>query len=499
MPEYRTILSRSETGVARATTAIALAATLAGCAMQGGHQAAMKSEPTFMRLTEERVFAQALRQRYLELAMNAYDRGDFNRSDFYSMRSIMAVEGKLVDPAGAGQGGGGALNGARAHLDRVFSRGARTGSPDLAARAQAAYDCWWLESRPGGDEAIAAACEYNAKNAFAELDAVGTGSRLAAASSAPQQYVINNQTPSQTVNAGGSTIEVINTGAAPAPRVAPQAPRHQDRVVPTYPISPAPLAPVPAPEQAYTPPPQAIAPMQPIQSEAASARTFVIEAAEGYEYGDFNPMRPDTIVPTVPIQDPMAPIDLISDHAAGVSYGGQYVTVEPEQGVIPTRPIYDEPAFAPASTYVPTVPVYDTAAAAPQTVNTVMMEQSGDMLSTLVEARNSGRSDFSVYFGFDSDEITPEGEDVLRDTVEQIKLEDRGEVSLIGFTDSAGDSRYNQLLAMRRTNAVRGYIQRNTGRPVRFEVMPVGEAEAVRESGDGVTKALNRRVEIILR
>ena len=128
-----------------------------------------------------------------------------------------------------------------------------------------------------------------------------------------------------------------------------------------------------------------------------------------------------------------------------------------------------------------------------------MMEQSDRVLTALIDARDAARSDYAVYFGFDSAEITPEGADLLTDAIEQITLEGRGNVSLMGFTDSAGDSRYNQLLAMRRANAVRSYIQQRTDRPIRFEIMPVGEAEAVRDTGDGVIEALNRRVELILR
>lgn len=494
MSEYRTIQSRLETPVARTVTAVVLAAALAGCAAQGGGQAIRQSEPTFMRLTEERVFAQALRQRYLELATHAYDRADFTRSDFYSLRAIMAVEGKLVEPAGAGVKGDPALDAARVRLGRSIARGARTGAPELAARAQAGYDCWWLESQAGGDAAVASACAANTAGVLSRLDAIGTGLARSTRPAGSRRFVIDGDTPSQTVDMDGARVEVLRQRAA-----APRAPA---------PVRAAPVAPSPAfaPPPAFVPPqsrPAPLAPLPPLPVEPArrslpdfpqgtealedvpSLRTFTIEPA---------PAAADTYVQTVPFPASPGPVDLIPDYEAVLPFaparGGQYVDIGEDSfpaPVVPTVP------FAP--------PVYSDAGTAPLAAApaAVMMEQSGDVLSTLLEARTRNGADFSVYFGFDSAEITPEGQDVLVDALEQIALGDRGTVSLMGFTDSAGDSRYNQLLAMRRANAVRSFIQQRANRPVRFEIMPVGEAEAVRNGGDGVTEALNRRVEIVLR
>ena len=540
MPDFRTPTSRYGTGLARAATAIALTATLVGCASQGNMKAISHDEPTFLRLTEERVFAQALRQRYLELATNAYDRADLERSDYYSLRAIMAVEGKLADPALA-TGGDESLGAARVRLIHSFGNGARIGAPDLAARAQAAYDCWSLESQPGGDAAIAHACATNAGAALAELEVIGTGTRLASARTAePQQYVVNGQTPSQTIDAGGSTIQIINQPITVGAPTQPYA--TESYAAPSY-AAPSYAAPS-IPQTTYAMPPvqhraalartmQGIEPM-----ESVSQRTFVVEAPapldhSGYEAGYEYPR--DTVIPTVPIQEGHGPIDLIPDfeglpysetgpsdyEMSGDQYagqyegmyegqgetlydarsepefGGQYVMVEPErQPIASMAPIYDD---APSQQMAAlNAPVYTDVGQMPMTATPEMMDTSGGVLSSLVSARTAGASDFAVYFGFDSDVITPEGEDVLADTVERLILEDRSTVALMGFTDSAGDSRYNQLLAMRRANAVRSYIQQRADRAIRFRLMPVGEAEAVKTGGDGVTEALNRRVEIML-
>ena len=122
----------------------------------------------------------------------------------------------------------------------------------------------------------------------------------------------------------------------------------------------------------------------------------------------------------------------------------------------------------------------------------------GDAAQALVEANANMGGDFSIFFGFDSDEVTIEAEDVLVDAVERIRLSGATRVSLSGFTDSMGNTRYNQLLAMRRAQSVRKFLQEKLGNAVAFEILPVGEVEAVKTGGDGVKEALNRKVQITL-
>ncbi len=515
----------------RMVASLALMATFAGCAAPIGVAGFMKAEPTFVRLSEERAFAQSLRQRYLELATNAYDRGDYDRSDFYSLRAIMAVEGKLADPGQVAGHVDPELGNIRNRLQGALMSGMRINAPDLAARAQAAYDCWLLEAQ-AGDPAIAEACRNNAFQAIAELENVGVGTRIASVTEA-QQIVVNGETPSQTYQAGGTAVEVISAqdyaGYQQQQPIQHRQALARTRTIETEPMrAEASRAYMEAPQQTYLPRetvpamPEPFVPQSYASPQAASFRTD-----ESFEPVDLGPINlvpapfflPESepqsqfdpqsqmqgVIETVPMTGPMngqyAPVQ--------ENIGGQYAVVE---GSIPMvdlgtsefqssmRPIYDAeemPRFA----AIPQSPVYaDSAVYARSPGSQIALTNvSGDVMSALVEARQSGSSDYSVFFGFDSDQITPEGEDVLIDTVEKLILEDRQTVSLMGFTDSAGDSRYNQLLAMRRANAVRQYIQNKTDRTVNFEIMPVGEIEAVRNGGDGVIEALNRRVEIKVR
>ena len=466
----------------RITAALIMGSVLVGCTGPGGGPGASRYEPTYLRLTEERQFAQALRQHYLELATNAYDRGDVSRSDFYSLRALMAAEGKLARPGEisrhAGAGEEGAAAGRR--LRQALSTGARTGSPDLAARAQAAYDCWLLESGPDGDAQIAQSCRFNALNALAQLESAGTGARLIESGGPVQpqgaSYVIEAGAPSQTINApAGYTIEIITEQvAAPQYQAQKQLPARYTAIE------------APAPQYAT---PQAPAP-QYVQSRAIAAPQFV----------ETVPLRS---FPAAPMQTEYA---AVAPAQAAYAYDPGYaplatVPVEP-------MPMAYEPAPMSRMQAVPSIdlgpiesiPVFDRrpVQSMPMVEMAALPMTNDASVNALIEASASQRGDFSVFFGFDSDKVTLEGEDVLIDTVEQIKLSGASRVTLMGFTDSMGDARYNQLLAMRRAQSVRKFLQGKIGRDITFEILPVGEVQAVREGGDGVKEALNRKVEIAL-
>lgn len=482
---------------ARVTTAVLMGTVLTGCAVPNSGPGASRYDPTYLRMTGEHAFAQGLRRNYLELATNAFDRGDAARSDFYSLRALMAAEGKLAHPAK--HSGGGEIGAVGARLAQLLSTGVRTGSPDLAARAQAAFDCWKLESGPNGDARIAQSCRFNAMNALAELEGASTGAQLTVAGGPRQPqgqtYVIEDGMPSQTIHAAnGYTIEIITEHHAAAPQ-------HQQ-----YVSAPAPATyttTVAQPAQSYTmqaaPAPQMI--------EQAPAINYVEAAPVRQEY---IAMAPQPTHSTGYAIEESIPTVAVDDYAMMVapSYTGTSMAVP----VAELAPIESTQTYQPSYEMAPiqTIPVFDTQpvesmpmvemSAMPSIEMTAMpMANDGGAVQTLVEGTTSLRGDFAIFFGFDSDEVTIEADDILIDAVEQIKLSGTNRVTLMGFTDSAGDSRYNQLLAMRRAQSVRKALQDKLGDSISFEILPVGELQAVQNGGDGVKEALNRKVEIGLR
>ncbi|NOQ74166.1 MAG: OmpA family protein [Crocinitomix sp.] len=70
----------------------------------------------------------------------------------------------------------------------------------------------------------------------------------------------------------------------------------------------------------------------------------------------------------------------------------------------------------------------------------------------------------SIYFAFDSYELTPAALEILDDVIDDVigangrqeKIEQI--VSLSGFTDPKGDKNYNQNLSKRRVNAAAEYL-----------------------------------------
>lgn len=477
MPDFRTLSFRSGTRTPRVAAALLLGTILVGCTAPGG-AGGSKYEPTYMRLTEERAFAESLRQRYLELATHAYDRGDLERSDFYSLRALMAVEGKLAQPVASDQidlswGTAEEAAAANARLNAALSAGVRIGAPDLAARTQAAYDCWLLESTEGGDAAIAQSCRYNAFEALARLEAASVGARLSHAGghehAAPQSYVIDSGTPSRTIHANGVTIEVIQqqgayeTHAVPATYAMVEQP------------APAMIETVPVEYEFEAPSGFDAVPIAMVEAEPMLA-TEMSHYQEPLDHTiDLGPYE-ERAMALPPQPTPVgAPVNIVPEQM----YSADTVPAI-DLGPVDTVAIEDGERMA----MLPRVDMSETAI------------QAGGAADALMAAQAMMDSDFAVYFGFDSDAITLEAEDVLVDTLERIKLTGASRVTLTGFTDSMGDARYNQLLAMRRAQSVRKYLQQALGDGVSFEILPIGEVQAVKTGGDGVMEALNRRVEV---
>ncbi len=101
-------------------------------------------------------FQQALYKHYLDLAVTRGDGfGSSDSADFYAERAILAGNGADVVPlAPTGEGAAAEdLQKSRDRLMSAFSRGAKEIAPDMAARAQVAYDCWAHELSLGAPAA----------------------------------------------------------------------------------------------------------------------------------------------------------------------------------------------------------------------------------------------------------------------------------------------------------------------------------------------------------
>lgn len=103
-----------------------------------------------------------------------------------------------------------------------------------------------------------------------------------------------------------------------------------------------------------------------------------------------------------------------------------------------------------------------------------------------------------VYFLFDTDELTKASLAVLPDILALIKERPAPEISLIGYTDRAGEGEYNYELGLRRAKAVRAAIEAIGVKQQAIAVDSYGAANPLVESR-GRYEPRNRRVEITIR
>ena len=105
----------------------------------------------------------------------------------------------------------------------------------------------------------------------------------------------------------------------------------------------------------------------------------------------------------------------------------------------------------------------------------------------------------TVYFAFDSSQLTAETLDTLERNLTWIKANGDSRVELGGHCDSRGSSEYNVALSERRANAVEGYLLKSGVSPDRLEVVPYGSERLSSHRQDEVGHKQNRRVEFKVR
>ena len=89
-------------------------------------------------------FTQALTEEYRSFVAHEKDERDWSAADYFAIKGLAAAGGQVVQPEAVGDVGehGPALTDARARLVAALDGGARDSNPQVAARAQRAFDCW---------------------------------------------------------------------------------------------------------------------------------------------------------------------------------------------------------------------------------------------------------------------------------------------------------------------------------------------------------------------
>lgn len=114
------------------------------------------------------------------------------------------------------------------------------------------------------------------------------------------------------------------------------------------------------------------------------------------------------------------------------------------------------------------------------------------------EAESPAPDSYTLYFAFDSAQISAEARDKLSQIVEAAEDRPQAEVSATGFTDTAGPADYNQDLSFRRAQAVKEALTERGLEAERIGTAARGENRLAVETADGVREPRNRRVEVSL-
>ena len=119
----------------------------------------------------------------------------------------------------------------------------------------------------------------------------------------------------------------------------------------------------------------------------------------------------------------------------------------------------------------------------------------GEALSALPPAPQR----FSLYFRFESEELTAESRASISSILESVKRHPAPEVLVVGHTDTTGAAARNLELGLRRARTVREMLIASQLDGATIEVASHGETDLLIKTGDEVFEPRNRRVDITVR
>ena len=109
-------------------------------------------------------------------------------------------------------------------------------------------------------------------------------------------------------------------------------------------------------------------------------------------------------------------------------------------------------------------------------------------------------TDDKVKFGFDTSDLSPEGQAAIDEFAARIKEENKNVyVEIQGHTDNVGSDKYNEELGLLRAEAVRRYLNQKQSFPLhRINVISYGESSPVADNKTREGRSQNRRVALVV-
>ena len=109
-------------------------------------------------------------------------------------------------------------------------------------------------------------------------------------------------------------------------------------------------------------------------------------------------------------------------------------------------------------------------------------------------------TDDKVKFGFDTSDLSPEGQAAIDEFAAKIKQGNKNVyVEIQGHTDNVGSEKYNEELGLLRAESVRRYLNQKQGFPLhRINVISYGESSPVADNKTREGRSQNRRVALVV-
>ena len=136
---------------------------------------------------------------------------------------------------------------------------------------------------------------------------------------------------------------------------------------------------------------------------------------------------------------------------------------------------------------------------APAPVSTLSQADVRALFGDVLAALPPPQRHFTLFFRFDSEELTPESKAMAPDILRAVRERRVPDVLVVGHTDTTGSRPSNFALGLRRANTVRILLRDNGMDATSIDVVSHGETELLVPTADGIFEARNRRVEITVR
>ena len=140
-----------------------------------------------------------------------------------------------------------------------------------------------------------------------------------------------------------------------------------------------------------------------------------------------------------------------------------------------------------------------TMGGAPAPVTEMSADDVQRIFGAALAAQPPAPAHFTLYFQFDSEELTDESRKLVNQVQAALKTYPAPQVTVIGHTDTVGGATANIGLGLRRANVARTRLIESGLDASAITVTSHGEATPLVPTADDVSEPRNRRVEITVR